>query len=160
MAGRGGALTLVPTGEEEEDTVYQTRCKLYALDDQGGWRERGVGNLKLNKHKATDATRLVMRSEGVLRVILNASLYVGMTCLEDGKHVRTTVFEGKDRTFITIRVSFASSSELTTDGQSQGRGRARVGDPRAHAPAVQAEHEEPLSSKDHHHYLGRGRCLT
>lgn len=111
----GRALTSVPTGEEEEDTIYQTRCKLYALDDQGGWRERGVGNLKLNKHKATDATRLVMRSEGVLRVILNASLYVGMTCLEDGKHVRTTVFEGKDRTFITIRVSCVKRQKLTTD---------------------------------------------
>ncbi|EJT46501.1 hypothetical protein A1Q1_04895 [Trichosporon asahii var. asahii CBS 2479] len=102
----------IPTGEEEEDTIYQTRCKLYALDDQGGWRERGVGNLKLNKHKATEAARLVMRSEGVLRVILNASLYVGMTCLEDGKHVRTTVFEGKDRTFITIRVAAELASAI------------------------------------------------
>lgn len=45
-----------------------------------------------------------MRADGVLRVILNASLYVGMTCLEDGKHVRTTVFEGGERRFITIRV--------------------------------------------------------
>lgn len=45
-----------------------------------------------------------MRAEGVLRLILNVSLYVGMSCLEDGKHVRMTVFEGKQRQFITFRV--------------------------------------------------------
>lgn len=45
-----------------------------------------------------------MRAEGVLRLILNVSLYVGMSCLEDGKHVRMTVFEGKERRLITFRV--------------------------------------------------------
>lgn len=47
----------------------------------------------------------VMRAEGVLRLILNVSLYVGQTCLEDGKHVRTTVFEEGERKFVTFRVS-------------------------------------------------------
>jgi Ran-binding protein 3 len=46
-----------------------------------------------------------MRAEGVLRLILNVSLYVGMTCLEDGKHVRMTVFEDSERRLITFRVS-------------------------------------------------------
>lgn len=46
-----------------------------------------------------------MRAEGVLRLILNVSLYVGMTCMEDGKHVRTTVFEDGERRFVTFRVS-------------------------------------------------------
>jgi Ran-binding protein 3 len=42
----------VPTGEEEESTVYQTRVKLFALDDEvAGWKERGVGSLKLNKRR-------------------------------------------------------------------------------------------------------------
>lgn len=38
----------VHTGEEEEETVYQTRSKLYVMQGDGGWRERGVGTLKLN----------------------------------------------------------------------------------------------------------------
>jgi hypothetical protein len=46
-----------------------------------------------------------MRAEGVLRLILNISLYVGMTVLEDGKHVRSTVFEDKERRLVTFRVS-------------------------------------------------------
>ena len=46
-----------------------------------------------------------MRAEGVLRLILNISLYAGMACLEDGKYVRTTVFEDKERRFITFKVN-------------------------------------------------------
>lgn len=44
-------LTAVLTGEEDEITVYQTRVKLFALNGDGGWRERGVGALKLNKKR-------------------------------------------------------------------------------------------------------------
>ena len=44
----------------------------------------------------------------MLRLILNVSLYVGMTCLEDGKHVRMTVFEDGEKRFVTFRVSFAT----------------------------------------------------
>jgi Ran-binding protein 3 len=48
-----------------------------------------------------------MRAEGVLRLVLNVSLYVGMTCLEDGKHVRMTVFEDNERRLITLRVGLS-----------------------------------------------------
>jgi hypothetical protein len=42
----------VPTGEEEEETVYATRVKLYIMQSDGGWRERGVGALKLNVRRS------------------------------------------------------------------------------------------------------------
>lgn len=48
-----------------------------------------------------------MRAEGVLRLILNVSLFVGQTVLEDGKHVRMTVFEDGERRSVTFRVSSA-----------------------------------------------------
>lgn len=38
----------VHTGEEEEDTVYQVRGKLFALSDANQWKERGTGMLRLN----------------------------------------------------------------------------------------------------------------
>ena len=38
----------VMTGEEEEDTVYQVRGKLFALSAQNQWKERGTGMLRLN----------------------------------------------------------------------------------------------------------------
>lgn len=57
-----------------------------------------------------------MRADGVLRVIMNSALYVGMSCLEDGKHVRMTIFEAGERRFVTIRVS-RSSVGIATKAQ-------------------------------------------
>jgi Ran-binding protein 3 len=54
-----------------------------------------------------------MRAEGVLRLILNVSLYVGITCLEDGKHIRMTVFEDGEVKHITFRVGRVSRREMT-----------------------------------------------
>ena len=39
------------TGEEEEVNLFTTRCKLFTWvknDSDGNWKERGLGNLKLN----------------------------------------------------------------------------------------------------------------
>ena len=43
---------VVVTGEEEEDTVYQVRGKLFALSEQNQWSERGTGLIKLNVRRA------------------------------------------------------------------------------------------------------------
>ena len=42
----------VQTGEEQEDTIFQVRGKLYALSEQNAWKERGTGLLKLNVRKS------------------------------------------------------------------------------------------------------------
>lgn len=94
----------VTTGEEDEETKYSLRTKLYSMEPDGGWKERGVGVLRLNVRKEDGkGARLVMRADGVLRLILNVSLYAGMNCLEDGKHVRLTVFEEGERRLVTLR---------------------------------------------------------
>ncbi|KAL8473669.1 hypothetical protein ACS0TY_030496 [Phlomoides rotata] len=50
----------VTTGEENEDILIDLKSKLYRFDkDQ--WKERGVGTVKLLKHKETGKVRLVMR---------------------------------------------------------------------------------------------------
>ena len=41
----------VVTGEEDEETVYQVRGKLFALSEQNQWSEKGIGLLKLNVRK-------------------------------------------------------------------------------------------------------------
>lgn len=48
----GSHSSIVQTGEEEEDTVFQVRGKLYALSEQNSWKERGTGLLKLNVRKS------------------------------------------------------------------------------------------------------------
>lgn len=65
----------VKTGEENEKSLYSVTAKLFELDltkISEGWKERGLGPLHLNQSLANPAeVRLVMRSQGLLRVVLN-----------------------------------------------------------------------------------------
>ena len=66
---------LAHTGEEDEQTVYQVRGKLYALNAQHQWKERGTGQLKLN----------VRRDDGTgarLRAFLSPQVVVSVTRLK------------------------------------------------------------------------------
>lgn len=70
----------VKSGEEAEETLYQANAKLYQYTNiKTGWKERGVGVIKVNKNVHTGKARLVMRSRGMLKVILNLSLVKGFT---------------------------------------------------------------------------------
>lgn len=68
----------IKSGEESEETIYQVNAKLYQLSDlKDGWKERGVGTIRVNKNMNTQKVRLVMRSRGILKVILNLPLVKG-----------------------------------------------------------------------------------
>mmetsp|Transcript_20965 Transcript_20965/g.85465 ORF Transcript_20965/g.85465 Transcript_20965/m.85465 type:complete len:113 (-) Transcript_20965:1777-2115(-) len=60
-----------------EQAEFRSKAKLYELEgsEKVQWKERGVGQLKLNIGKDSKSARLIMRSEGSLRLILNANLY-------------------------------------------------------------------------------------
>ncbi|KAF3930801.1 hypothetical protein ABW20_dc0107174 [Dactylellina cionopaga] len=80
---------VIKTGEEEYDMVFQARAKLFELSG-GGWKERGVGNIRVLTPKSEDefseedllkrptVGRIVMRQEGVGRLILNTSMFKDM----------------------------------------------------------------------------------
>ncbi|KAH3668278.1 hypothetical protein OGAPHI_002032 [Ogataea philodendri] len=73
----------VKSGEEEEQTLFQVKAKLYHMDltkVSDGWKERGVGVLKVNKFLKSDKpykARLIMRQEGILKLILNVPVVPG-----------------------------------------------------------------------------------
>lgn len=70
----------VKSGEEAETCLFQANMKLYQLHNiKEGWKERGVGSLKLNKNDQTNKSRIIMRSRGVLTVILNLPLIKGFS---------------------------------------------------------------------------------
>ncbi|KAL3474895.1 hypothetical protein BJX99DRAFT_247939 [Aspergillus californicus] len=70
------------TGEEEEKTYFSCKSKLFHFSNME-WRERGLGTFKVNV-KVIDgvedkkSARMIMRADGVGRVILNAPLFSGM----------------------------------------------------------------------------------
>lgn len=104
-------LNLVTTGEEDEDTIYQTKGKLLVLDTTtGNWKERGVGTFRINMKEEDKKlqTRLVMRTDSVFRVILNLLLFEGMKVfIMQDKFVRFAGFEKQDDNAETKLVSYA-----------------------------------------------------
>ncbi|EMD39314.1 hypothetical protein CERSUDRAFT_112956 [Gelatoporia subvermispora B] len=108
----------VLTGEEDEETVYQVRGKLYHLSEQNAWKERGTGTLRLNVRR-DDGTgaRLVMRKEAVYTVLLNAPLFRGMRCFlaQDPRYLRFSVLESGTATHYNLRVSNAKIAEELLD---------------------------------------------
>ncbi|KAH6631634.1 hypothetical protein F5144DRAFT_226497 [Chaetomium tenue] len=96
---------VVDDGESEEVTLFSVRAKMYLMEKDVGWKERGGGMLKINVPKSTvdlddngvpdptsfDASvladedddqlkhvRLIMRQDHTLRVILNTVLLPAM----------------------------------------------------------------------------------
>lgn len=67
----------VETGEENEEAAFSADSIMFEYLD-GGWRERGKGEVKVNVSSNGGKARLVMRAKGNYRLILNASLYPQM----------------------------------------------------------------------------------
>ncbi|XP_077203093.1 ran-binding protein 3-like isoform X2 [Paroedura picta] len=73
----------VSTGEESEHNVLQINCQLFLFNKASmSWTERGSGSLRLNDTSSSQygmlQSRLVMRNQGSMRLILNAKLWIQM----------------------------------------------------------------------------------
>ncbi|KAI6183422.1 hypothetical protein M3Y97_00487700 [Aphelenchoides bicaudatus] len=66
-------LVEVKTGEENEEVMFNARCRLYRYLN-GEVKERGTGDLKLLKNRETGKMRCVMRREQVLKLCANFSI--------------------------------------------------------------------------------------
>lgn len=60
----------IKTGEEDEDVLFEYRCKLFRLRDKE-YKERGLGSIKVLKHRNTGKGRLIMRRDAIGLVCLN-----------------------------------------------------------------------------------------
>lgn len=63
-------LESMETGEEEEERLYSQRSKLYRFRG-GEWKERGIGEARLLKHKASGHVRFLLRQEKTEKVMAN-----------------------------------------------------------------------------------------
>ncbi|XP_062594997.1 E3 SUMO-protein ligase RanBP2-like [Saccostrea cucullata] len=65
-------LVEVRSGEEEEEVLFCQRAKLFRFDaDSNQWKERGIGEMKILKHRGSNKSRIMMRREQVLKLCAN-----------------------------------------------------------------------------------------
>lgn len=86
-------------GEEDEETLAEERIKLFTLEREGGgWKDLGIALAKINRSQSTDKRRLLARSEGTGKVLLNT--WIGGTATKvdriEGKRDFTLVCVGAE----------------------------------------------------------------
>ncbi|KAG9448482.1 hypothetical protein H6P81_008447 [Aristolochia fimbriata] len=87
----------VTTGEEEEDVLLDLKAKLYRFDKEGNqWKERGVGTVKLLKHKETGKVRLVMRQSKTLKICANHYVFPSISIQEHAGNEKSCVWHAPD----------------------------------------------------------------
>ncbi|XP_022349008.1 ran-binding protein 3-like isoform X3 [Enhydra lutris kenyoni] len=92
----------VVTGEEAEHNVLKINCKLFIFNKTTqSWTERGRGTLRLNDTASSDCgtfqSRLIMRNQGSLRLILNSKLWAQMEIQRaNHKNLRITATDLED----------------------------------------------------------------
>lgn len=128
--------TTVETGEEAEETVFSCRAKLYHFEGKE-WKERGVGTFKVNTAWAPSSeeslerkSRLIMRTDGVHRVVLNTPIFKGMKVgtpegnEPTGKTLNITGMEAGKPTLFALKVSsFRSATSFIEATCSHANGR-------------------------------------
>ncbi|KAJ1429085.1 WD40/YVTN repeat-like-containing domain superfamily [Sesbania bispinosa] len=95
---------VVETSEENEKVVFNADSILFEFVD-GSWKERGNGELKVNVTSGTEKARLLMRSRGNYRLVLNARIFPDM---------KLTYMENKGVTFACINSATEGKDGLST----------------------------------------------
>eukprot|EP00593_Proboscia_inermis_P014453 CAMPEP_0171322512 /NCGR_PEP_ID=MMETSP0816-20121228/115006_1 /TAXON_ID=420281 /ORGANISM="Proboscia inermis, Strain CCAP1064/1" /LENGTH=200 /DNA_ID=CAMNT_0011821017 /DNA_START=462 /DNA_END=1065 /DNA_ORIENTATION=- len=99
------------SGEEDEEILHGMRCKLFVygetLLDKGtgkkSWRERGIGEIRLLKHREHQRIRVLMRQEKNYEDIVNHVL---------DPRIKLEANAGSDRSWVWSAFDFAEG-ELT-----------------------------------------------
>jgi Ran-binding protein 3 len=103
--GLGLQEVLSETGEEKEKPVFAADASLFEFIG-GEWKERGRGEIRLNLPEDRDRKpRLVMRSKGNLRLLLNANLFPDM---------KPTKMDNRGVTFVCANSAGDAKAGLTT----------------------------------------------
>lgn len=94
------------TGEEGESVIVEAPASMYEFHHGEGnkqWRERGKGTVRVNRHEESGKKRIIMRANGNLRVMLNATVFEGMRA--------ELVSQGKGVTFPCVNVAGKGEDE-------------------------------------------------
>ncbi|KFR04714.1 Ran-binding protein 3-like, partial [Nipponia nippon] len=107
----------VITGEEAEHNVLQINCKLFVFNKLSlTWIERGRGSLRLNDTSSNKCgmlqSRLIMRNQGSLRLILNTRLWDQMVVERANR--KSLCFTATDQEDHSVQVFLIQASSKDT----------------------------------------------
>ncbi|KAA8499497.1 Ran-binding protein 3 [Porphyridium purpureum] len=110
----------VITGEEKDVERFRSRAKVYQLEGKA-WKERGVGSLKVNENSETEISRIIMRAEGSMRLVLNFVLWKDFKLVEASeKSARFAVVDSvpdeagsEKREVKSFLVKFSSADDMS-----------------------------------------------
>ncbi|NWW40929.1 RNB3L protein, partial [Panurus biarmicus] len=108
----------VITGEEAEHNVLQINCKLFVFNKLSlTWTERGRGSLRLNDTSSNKhgmlKSRLIMRNQGSLRLILNTQLWEQMVIKRANR--KSLCFTATDKEDHSVQVFLTQASSKDTE---------------------------------------------
>jgi hypothetical protein len=75
------------SGEEDEETELQHTGKLYVFDKEK-WADRGKGAFKINTSRDGSVSRILMRGEKTLRLMLNVRITKDLQISKSDKAIR------------------------------------------------------------------------
>ncbi|NXX21333.1 RNB3L protein, partial [Podargus strigoides] len=107
----------VITGEEAEHNVLQITCKLFVFNKLSlSWIERGRGSLRLNDTSSNKCrmlqSRLIMRNQGSLRLLLNTRLWDQMVVRRANR--KSLCFTATDQEDHSVQVFLIQASSKDT----------------------------------------------
>ncbi|TSQ01575.1 E3 SUMO-protein ligase RanBP2 [Bagarius yarrelli] len=95
----------VKTGEEEEEEMFCNRAKLFRFESEmKEWKERGIGSIKILKHKTSGKCRLLMRREQVLKICANHYITADMVLKPNA---------GSDKSWVWYAMDYADEMPKT-----------------------------------------------
>ncbi len=129
----------VKTGEEDEEILFKQRCKLYRFNTETKeWKEKGVGEIKILKHKVKEnCFRVLMRRDQVLKLCANHRIDANIKletvnekqlrwfvndCSEDQPHAELLLakFRSEDDV-VKFRNEFENAQQILATNPSQSK---------------------------------------
>jgi len=103
----------VKSGEEDEENIYNVRAKLFIYGEtmldvgtgKKSWRERGIGEVRILRHKEHQRHRLLMRQERTMKVIANHAI---------DPRIKLEPNAGSDRSWVWSAFDFAEGELVET----------------------------------------------
>mmetsp|Transcript_10586 Transcript_10586/g.25566 ORF Transcript_10586/g.25566 Transcript_10586/m.25566 type:complete len:203 (-) Transcript_10586:239-847(-) len=137
----------VKSGEEDEETVFGVRAKLFLfgetlLDVGSGkktWKERGIGEVRILRHKEHQRLRVLMRQEKTMKVIANHAL---------DPRIKLEPNVGSDRSWVWSAFDFAEGELTETVFALRFADSDVAGEFKKNFEECQAEMEKLLAGED------------